>query len=193
MLCYFLSNDQEHYYMRNAINEKYGAHIVVEHNKKNPSMSKGIDAMPGTETNVGMEKHVIKRLPKPYKSNCSNEYRDKNIKRFVDDGFEYSSKICKGVCFSAEMHAKCGCVHPSLLEGFGIEKWFTSLNEIKPCNITFNSKDFACIQGVNWTETGPTGSDWDQPCQCNSECTEISYEVSMNSRLTKCSWQLKIT
>ena len=154
--------------MRNAINEKYGAHIVVEHNKKNPSMSKGID---------GMQKHVIKRLMKPYKSNCTNEYRDEIVKLYVDKEFEYSSKICKGVCFSAEMHSKCGCVHPSLLEGFGIEKWFSSLSKTKPCNTTFNSKDYACVQGVNWTETGATGSEWDQPCQCNSECTEISYEV----------------
>lgn len=178
MFCYFYNNYQEHYYMRNGINEKYGAHIVAEHNKKNPSMSKGIDAMPGIETNFGMQKHVIKRLQKPYESNCTNEYLDKSVKRHVDNGFEYSSKICRGMCFSKEMAIKCGCVHPSLLEGFGIEKWFSSLNGlIKPCNVTFKSKDIACLQNVNWTVEGAAGSTWDQPCQCNSECTEISYEV----------------
>ena len=175
----------ESYYMRNGINEKYGAHIVIEHNKKNPSMSKGIDVMPGTETNIGLQKHVIKRLSKPYRSNCTNEYLEKNVKNYVDQGFQYSSKICKGLCFAYLLEQQCHCVHPSLLEGFGIETWFANLSQITPCNVSFHSKDVLCMTNVDSSVRGDVGENWDQPCECNPECIEISYEV----KLLVCNYQ----
>ena len=168
------------YYMRNGINEKSGAHIVVEDNKKSPSMSRGIDAMPNTETNIGLKKHVLKRLEDPYQSNCTVEYQDEGVKNYSDQGFVYSSKICKGLCFANEMHKLCNCVHPSLFEGFGIKRWFSfdGLSQIRACNLTLGSEDIVCMTGIQWSTVGVPGTNWDQPCECNAECTEISYEVN---------------
>ena len=165
--------------MRNGINENSGAHIVVEDNKKSPSMSMGIDAMPNTETNIGLKKHVVKRLGDPYESNCTFDYQDKYVKDYADDGFVYSSKICKGLCFASYMSQLCKCVHPSLLEGFGIKRWFSfnGLSQIRACNLNLGSEDLVCMTGINWSHIGVSGENWDQPCQCNAECIEISYEV----------------
>ena len=163
--------------MRNGINDKSGVHVVVEHNTKNPTMSKGIDAMPGTETNIGMKKHVVNRLTKPYKSNCTNEYHDEIVKEFADPGFHYSSKICKGLCFAWKTNQACRCFHPSLLEGFGIEDWYGTMRQMHACNITTGSDDVQCMNGVQVIDTGAPGTNWDQPCGCNPECKEISYEV----------------
>ena len=167
----------ESYYMRNGINEKSGVRVVVEHSTKNPTMSKGIDAMPGTETNIGVKKHVVERLKKPYKSNCTNEYLDPDIKKHADRGFDYSAKICKGLCFARESNQGCGCFHPSLLEGFSIEDWYGTVLQMHPCNISSGSEDAQCLIGLHVIDTGDPGTNWDQPCGCNPECTEISYEV----------------
>ena len=165
--------------MRNGINEKSGAHIVVEENKKSPSMSRGIDAMPNTETNIGLKKHVVKRLGDPYQSNCTNDYQDKGVKQYADQGFVYSSKICKGLCFANQMYKLCNCVHPSLFEGFDIKRWFSfdGLSQIGACILSLGSEDIVCMTGLQLSSSGVPGSNWDQPCECNAECTEVSYEV----------------
>jgi hypothetical protein len=175
----------ESYYMRNEINQRSGVHIAIEQNKKTPSIvSKGISARPGTETNIGLQKSRILRLPEPYKSNCTNKYHDERIINMIRTESAYSSKICKGLCFAATFWEACGCMHPSLVEGFLIEVWFEKISgQIKACNVTLGSDDLTCIIRLGHESIRDSNI-----CSCGSECAEDRYRVKRFSNFD-CQWK----
>ena len=160
--------------MRNGINQRSGIHVVIEDNTKNPSIvSKGISVMPGTETNIGLQRSTVLRLPPPFNSSCTNVYNHKRVEEVVGSDFQYSSKVCKGVCFSFLFYDACKCLYPSLLEGFAIETYFRFVkDQVRTCNVTLGSDDHKCID-----EIGKETLTESKTCSCYPECTEIRYSV----------------
>ena len=167
--------------MRNGINERSGVHIAIEHNKKTPSIvSKGISVMPGTETNIGLHKSQILRLSEPYKSNCTLKYLDETVHFMAGSRSFYSSKICKGLCFISTFWKACGCIHPSLVEGYLIEVWFKRVSgHVRACNVTQGSDDYLCImtrgEEKEYNLEGVI-------CSCGPECIEDRYKVKWSSK-----------
>ena len=176
--------------MRNGNNERSGVHIAIEQNKKTPSIvSEGISAMPGTETNIGLQKSRILRLSDPYKSNCTRKYYDENIINITRTGSAYSSKICKGLCFGSMFYEACGCLYPTLIEGYLIEVWFEKIyGRIRACNVSQSSEDFLCIMAHG--EKNQNTKDKNL-CSCSSECAEDRYRVN-NFNKFDCRWKLII-
>ena len=164
--------------MRNGITQSSGARVVVEHNAKTPSMiSQGILVYPGTETNIGIQRTHIERLKKPYKSKCTTEYLDTNIKSFVGNS-SYSSRICRGLCYINKIHEKCDCMYPTLIEGYEIDIWFSKVGKgMTTCNMTAESEDFKCINSLGLDEMKNNRN-----CYCHPECNETKYKVGYRKR-----------
>ena len=162
--------------MQNGINQRTGVHIVIENTTKTPSIvSKGISVMPGMETNIGLQTTKILRLKEPFKSNCTDDYLDGNMKTIQGLTFAYSSRNCKGMCYVLKTYDSCKCIHPMLVEGFKIEDYFGRgpLVKIRICNITEDSNDSKCIGTLALDDIGDANI-----CDCNSECVEGKYKVT---------------
>ena len=160
--------------MRNSINQRSGAHIVIENNTKIPSIaSKGLSVMPGTETNIGVTSKTIRRLGRPYKSNCTNNFDAERVRSITGNRFRYSSKICKGMCYARIFLEYCRCVHPSLVEGIELERWMriVTTNGVRICNVTKGSADYTCLHQMM-----PKVAEGNV-CDCNPECYEGKYRV----------------
>ena len=163
----------ENYYMKSRITQSSGARIVVEDNRKTPSMaSKGMLVYPGSETNIGIQRSHIKRLTEPYKSRCTMEYLDKEIKSHIGN-MTYSSRICMGMCYLNIIFHKCNCLFPTLVEGYEINSWFEQVKiNITTCNINTESVDFKCIISL-----GIENIYSNDACRCQPECHETKYKV----------------
>ena len=163
------------YYMRNGINQRSGAHIVIENNTKIPSIvSKGLSVMPGTETNIGLTSKKIRRLRKPYKSNCTDEFDSERVSNISGNGYRYSTTICKGMCYGSIFLEYCGCVHPSFIEGVLLEKWDSLADhvQIRICNVREGSDDYVCSNTTGFRKVRE-----ENVCDCNPECYEGKYRV----------------
>ena len=160
--------------MRNGINKRSGAHIVIENNTKIPSIvSKGISVMPGTEANIGLTSNKISRLTRPWKSNCTNYFDEDRVKSLTGNRFSYSSTICKGICFGVTIQEICKCLLPAMVEGFSIKHWFNLGHEsARICNVTEGSMDYSCM----FTRLDDKIKE-DNVCGCNPECNEGKYRV----------------
>ena len=162
------------YYMRNGINKRSGAHIVIENNTKIPSIvSKGLSLMPGTETNVGLTSKKIQRLRQPFKSNCTNEFEAVRVNNITGNWYRYSSTICKGMCYGSIFFEVCGCVHPSFIEGVLLERWASLAGDkIRICNVREGSDDYVCSNTTGFRKVSE-----ENVCDCNPECYEGNYRV----------------
>ena len=159
--------------MKSGITQSSGARIVVEDNRKTPSMaSKGMLVYPGSETNIGIQRSHIKRLKEPYKSRCTMEYLDKSIKSHIGN-MAYSSRICLGICYLSIISQKCNCLYPTLVEGYEINSWFDQVKiNITTCNINTQSVDFKCIISL-----GVENIYANDACRCQPECYETKFKV----------------
>ena len=168
----------EIYYMRNGINKGTGAYIAIENNTKIPSIvSSAISVMTGTETNIGLQTRRLLRLPKPYKSNCTNKYLEQSVLGKTGSEFAYSSKTCKGICYALKFYDGCKCVVPRLIEGFKIEQYFESIQKnTRQCNMRAGSDDIKCTMDVAYATMNET-------CSCSPECVESKFKVAYIFRL----------
>ena len=160
--------------MRNSINQRSGAHIVIENNTKIPSIvSKGLSVMPGAETNIGVTSKKIQRLKRPYKSNCTNNFDAESVLSITGNRSRYSSTICKGMCYARIFIEYCRCVHPSLVEGIELKQWMrvAATGVVRICNVTEGSADYTCANQMM-----PKVAE-DNVCGCNPECHEGKYRV----------------
>ena len=164
--------------MRNGINKRSGAHIVIENNTKIPSIvSKGLSLMPGTETNVGLTSKKIQRLQQPFKSNCTNEFEAERVNNITGNWYRYSSTICKGMCYGSIFYEVCGCVHPSFIEGVSLERWASLAGDkIRICSVREGSEDFVCSNTTGFRKVSE-----ENVCDCNPECYEGKYRVKFLS------------
>ena len=129
--------------------------------------------MPGTETNIGVTSKTIRRLGRPYKSNCTNNFDAERVRSITGNRFRYSSKICKGMCYARIFLEYCRCVHPSLIEGIELEQWMrvVATGVVRICNVTEGSADYTCANQMM-----PKVAE-DNVCGCNPECHEGKYRV----------------
>ena len=163
------------YYMRNGNTRSCGAILVVGDSAKSPRiLSKGIFVTPGAETNIGLHKKIISRLPEPYDSNCTHTYLNETIGNFSGSKFEYSSQSCEALCYGIRLYDACQCIYHALVEGLHIEQWFKlTQSRMKICNITPASDDWNCI--MKYPNKYFDGS---SNCDCNPNCIEETYYVS---------------
>ena len=169
--------------MRNGINQRSGAHIVIENNTKIPSIvSRGLSVMPGTETNIGLTSKKIRRLRQPFKSNCTDEFDAERVSNITGNWYRYSSTICKGMCYGSIFFEVCGCVHPSFIEGVLLERWASLAAErVRICNVIEGSDDYVCSNTTGFRKVGE-----ENVCDCNPECYEGKYRVRFLIILNTC-------
>ena len=166
------------------MNQRSGVHIAIENNTKIPSLvSKGLSVMPGTETNIALTSKKIRRLRQPYKSNCTDVFDAERVSNLTGKRFHYSSTICKGMCYASIFLEVCGCVHPSFIEGFSLKRWASlAVANVKICNVTERSEDYVCA-----STTGFRTVSEENVCDCNPECYEGKYRVTLLLILNACS------
>ena len=161
--------------MRNGLTRSSGAILVVGDSAKSPRiLSKGIFVAPGAETNIGLHKKIISRLPDPYDSNCTHKHLNKAIASLAGYKFEYSSQSCEAMCYAIRVYDACQCLYHTLVEGLHIDRWFKlTKDKMKICNITSTSEDWNCI--MNYPNSSFDGN---SNCDCNPNCIEETYYVS---------------
>ena len=133
----------------------------------------GFKLSPGVTNSIEIYKTVTKRLPKPYKSNCSNE---NNIEvRFPGS---YNHATCLMACFTQLAYVACGDVfHPR----FGRYIPQSMKNKPKP---NYTSKETGeCI----WSVGAKYNSNGQNRCPCPIPCHDTRYTKNIH----ELSWNVK--
>ncbi|XP_072415194.1 epithelial sodium channel subunit gamma-like [Chiloscyllium punctatum] len=86
-----------------------GATIVIHDQNEEPFVEDmGIEVQTATETAMGLEMTVLKRLSSPY-SDCTIDGADVPVTNLYNK--TYSLQMCLHSCFQMEMIRRCGCGH----------------------------------------------------------------------------------
>ena len=95
--------------------------------------------MPNTQSNVAIQEVNITRLPKPYPSNCMNEWSETNYTEYVtsaeNETWPYSLLQCKRTCSFSQILLECKCYHPIFLDLNAKPSW-------KTCDLATNCEKF---------------------------------------------------
>ncbi|GFY34343.1 degenerin mec-10 [Trichonephila clavipes] len=141
------------------ISHTAGFRIVIHDPSDEPNPEeKGMNIIPGYETNVLLRRTLTRRLPAPYKDHCVIY---SNNKPFVG-----SQTLCMQACIQEYNYAKCGCTESS----------FITLSGRRQCNVK-NSTDVCCLDSVlNHLSVHGTN------CECPLPCVSTYYnEISTRS------------
>ncbi|GFY34348.1 amiloride-sensitive sodium channel subunit alpha [Trichonephila clavipes] len=150
-----------------AISHTVGFRIVIHDPFEEPDPEiKGMNIIPGYETNVLLKQTLIKRLSEPYKDQCLLYSNNKP--------FDGSQTLCMQACIQEYNYAKCGCTESS----------FITLLGRRQCNME-NSTDVYCLDSVlDYIAIYETN------CVCPLPCVSAYYnEIStMSIWLSKASF-----
>ena len=162
--------------MRNGLTTELGVRIIIESDTELPNVvSNGISAQVGIQTNIGLQRSTISRLPAPYESNCTGKILNPKIETVLmsNGRYSYSTKSCMSICYLLDIVANCQCYSPEDLEGIFLNEFDHFSLGKRPCDLSQNSADAACLrnyhQGSNAIKTS---------CDCNAECFDEKYKVS---------------
>ena len=88
----------------------YGMRLFIDNQTDDMSYTRGINLHPGSATDIGIKKTIIKNLPKPY-SECEDlSFFSSELYDFiVRSGKMYKQKDCNNLCIQKSINEKCGC------------------------------------------------------------------------------------
>ena len=162
--------------MQSGITEGQGVRVIVENSTKIPFIvSEGINVHPRTSTNIGLNEGKHQRLPSPYPSNCSETYPPqlKQYQNFTKYS-EYSSGLCKNLCYVNIGFQACGCYFPYLEGNIPFSPLEKRYCDMEP---RWDNKDVDCMKKQLMKILQGEVAD---KCKCNPECHETSYKVKTN-------------
>ena len=81
-------------YLKNGETKQAGARIAIHESKKTPLVDEfGLDILPNTLTNIGIQEIRITRQPSPYVSNCTKDWSLSNYTAHVPENWNYSIAV----------------------------------------------------------------------------------------------------
>ena len=133
----------------------------------------GIELSPGTQTNIGVNRMFIYKLPEPY-SNCVQNMADSkkfNKENFVQNTFQinqnYSQNFCIELCYESFLLNECNCSD--------INKKDLTSNYSEPCHA--DKQSLLCFFDMK-----NKFFDWNfnENCKmsCPIECERVTYKIA---------------
>ena len=83
--------------------------VMLHHPNEIFSETQAIYLAPGTWTDIKIQKKIIKRLPDPYPSNCSQKA---TMEEFFGVPVRYTTAMCELMCYVNEQNKTCGYTSP---------------------------------------------------------------------------------
>ncbi|XP_058861193.1 amiloride-sensitive sodium channel subunit gamma-like [Acipenser ruthenus] len=143
-----------------------GIRLLVHNHAASPfPEDEGVNIPPGTETDIGMMKVLIKRLKSPYGSHCTD---GDGIKNFYHDvyGSRYTRESCKRTCAQLSIVENCGCSH-----------WeFAAPPDLQypKCNLSAVGVS-ECVELYGYKFAHGM-----LPCDCPLQCKEELYQLTVS-------------
>ncbi|KAL4609327.1 amiloride-sensitive sodium channel subunit gamma-like [Arapaima gigas] len=148
------------------ITHSAGIRLLVHNHLATPfPEDEGVNIPPGTETDIGITKVVIRRLKHPYGSNCTD---GEGIPNFYHDlyGFKYTREACKRSCAQQSIMKHCGCSHWEFAVPPGLQ--------YPKCNFS-SPATRRCLELYEYKFAQDI-----LPCHCPLQCKEELYSLTVS-------------
>jgi hypothetical protein len=152
-----------------------GIHVVISNSSITPSPSEGINARPGSITNIDINKVITKRMPKPY-SDCEDlseidtgsSETSVLFNTILKSNYSYRQKDCFELCLQKTIIEKCECY----------DLQYPMLFNSKPC---LNQSEIECTEKLyyEFIENDYINKKCIQYCPL--ECDSVSYQLSTST------------
>ena len=173
-----LNINQFDYAKEFPLSSSAGAKVMVHHSDEAFPETKAIHLVPGTLTDIKIEKKVIKRLKDPYPDNCSDAT---SMKEAHGIPLRYSIELCQFVCYLDTQAESCGCVTPlfastlkDALSAFGVSVNQNATNykiAVTPSQIKCTSQFEEMFESGKIT------------CNCPPPCVEEQFKITVSSSM----------
>ena len=140
-----------------------GISLWVHDPKQTIPFGTGVRLLPGFQTQVSIQKNIIKRLPYPYPSKCAEGGADY---RSIYPG-KNTIRMCYASCFHKTIYDSCGGVLPAVK---------TFMQPTKYPIWSSNAKFWPCFTQA-LPRIGYTN------CECRPHCYEEDYKLSVSRSL----------
>jgi hypothetical protein len=145
-----------------------GIHLLISNQSLPLSLSEGINAKPGTITNVDIRKVFTNRLPEPY-SECKdlNKFKSVLFNEIKKSNHKYRQKDCFDLCLQNIVIEKCNCY----------DLQFPKMFNSTPC---LSKTEMNCSESLS---SEFLYYDLNKMCssQCPLECDSITYDLSTST------------
>ena len=153
------------------IDPRNGMYAMVHDPKQIVPMAGGVLIPPGYHTHIFLKKNLIKRLPQPYPSECTNDWSNQDS---IYPG-KNTLQMCFSSCAYLQMYRMCSGVKPEM-KVFMNEKEFPLKANIK------NASFWKC------QEKSLSHLDF-QGCNCRAHCYEETYTTAIDRNPWPQYWQ----
>ena len=178
----FIFNIQSEFYMRYGLSPTTGLQLSLNDPQAMPVvLAKPILVAPNLKTGIKIQKQVITRQPKPYVTQCSDQYpdeyvTDEHLASFLNfSAIRYTEDYCKAMCRYNYINETCGCADPLMMEAIFLNDVHTKGMQF--CSVLKESSSRNCSTYALEEYAKNKG----QNCPCQPSCYMETYEV--NSRL----------
>ena len=145
-----------------------GISLWVHDPKQKTPFGTGVRILPGLQTQVSIQKNIMKRLPYPYPSKCTEGGADD---RSLFPG-KNTIRMCYASCFHKIIYDLCGGVLPAVKAFMQPGKY-----PIKSKNATLGLCAVQALPNIDYTK-----------CGCRPHCYEEEYKLSVSRSL----WPRKV-
>ena len=154
------------------IDERNGIYALIHDPKQVVPMGDGNVLLPGYHTHISVTKNIIKRLPHPYPSNCTNDRSDRDS---IYPG-KNTQKLCINSCAYKQMYEMCPGVLPEMRVFMKASKY--------PVQADFTNDSFwQCI----WRSLPLINY---QHCDCREHCYDETYIKVINRSPWPPHWEI---
>lgn len=146
-----------------------GIHVIIHNKSVTPSYFDGIDAAPGSRTNIAIKREFTSKLAYPY-SNCRDDidqYDSFYVNIIKGLNRPYSQSDCQNLCFQTFTVSQCGCYDSSFA--------YWNKDSVSPC---LSIRDIQC-ELRSFTRFFQD-REAIKACDCPLECENVDYLTSVS-------------
>ena len=155
-----------------------GAKVMVHHSDEIFPETRAIHLVPGTLTDIKIEKKVIKRLKAPYPDKCSDA---SSTQEKLGIPLRYSIEMCQFVCYLDMQAESCGCIAPlfaSTLKHFYLAFGVKSTQNATNYKIAATPSQIKCTSKFEGMFVKGKIS-----CNCPPPCVEEQFKITVSSSM----------